>query len=555
MCQKNLNGGCRDRETNYVSNVYYSANGFSSDTAYAYDNRGNISSVTEGGIVTSYSYDKLNRLKSERSSLTDILTTYDYDINGNITAINKFKNGTPVGSTSFAYGTSGINKGRLVEITRNASQKSTITYDNVGNPCNYKDNVLQWERGRLLAAYGDNKFSYNADGIRIKKKTAEGVLHTYFVEGTRIHCERFLNHTNWYYYDATGITGMEHDGVRYFFQKNVQGDVMRIFDSCGRLVARYAYDAWGNHIVYDANGNAETAYNFIGNINPFRYRGYYFDVETGLYYLNTRYYDPSICRFINADDISHIEPETIGGLNLYSYCGNNPVMAIDPNGTEWWNWVVSGLQIALGLALIATGIGVCFGTTLIFGGILGIITEAFGSQIGGGIGSIVNGSGAISTGLSLFSYGWAGAIAGGVMVLIGAGTMAFGANEIVSGITGTNYIQKWTGMSDSLYSGLYLGSNIASSLGTIAGRLGMQAASTFDGHITGNAKPYSRITEGYKTVQYNGRGKLYWSIHRTNHGKHWISNPHWHTGAGRDGNHFNTYIELILEFIFGEDKW
>ena len=230
-------------------------------------------------------------------------------------------------------------------------------------------------------------------------------------------------------------------------------------------------------------------------------------------------------------------------------------MAIDPNGTEWWNWVVSGLQIALGLALIATGIGVCFGTTLIFGGILGIITEAFGSQIGGGIGSIVNGSGAISTGLSLFSYGWAGAIAGGVMVLIGAGTMAFGANEIVSGITGTNYIQKWTGMSDSLYSGLYLGSNIASSLGTIAGRSGMQAASTFDGHITGNAKPYSRITEGYKTVQYNGRGKLYWSIHRTNHGKHWISNPHWHTGAGRDGNHFNTYIELILEFIFGEDKW
>ena len=291
-----------------------------------------------------------------------------------------------------------------------------------------------------------------------------------------------------------------------------------MLDSNSEIVIKYTYDALGNYA-------AET-----------------------LDYYNEK-------GFINAYDVSYIEPETIGGLNLYSYCGNNPVMAIDPNGTEWWNWVVSGLQIALGLALIATGIGVCFGTTLIFGGILGIITEAFGSQIGGGIGSIVNGSGAISTGLSLFSYGWAGAIAGGVMVLIGAGTMAFGANEIVSGITGTNYIQKWTGMSDSLYSGLYLGSNIASSLGTIAGRSGMQAASTFDGHITGNAKPYSRITEGYKTVQYNGRGKLYWSIHRTNHGKHWISNPHWHTGAGRDGNHFNTYIELILEFIFGEDKW
>ncbi len=223
-----LNCGCRDRETNYVSNIYYSANGFSSDAAYAYDNRGNISSVTEGGIVTSYIYDKLNRLKSERSSLTDILTMYDYDINGNISAINKFKNGAQIDHTSFAYGTTGINKGRLVEITRNVSQKSTITYDNVGNPCNYKNYVLQWERGRLLAAYGDNSYSYNANGVRIKKKHKNGPLHTYFVEGTRIHCERFLNHTNWYYYDATGITGMEHDGVRYFFQKNVQGDVIRI---------------------------------------------------------------------------------------------------------------------------------------------------------------------------------------------------------------------------------------------------------------------------------------------------------------------------------------
>ena len=129
---------------------------------------------------------------------------------------------------SFSYGADG----RLTKLSKFSTSFSpkeyNISYDNVGNPCNYKDNVLKWERGRLLAAYGNNKYSYNADGIRIKKKTAEGVLHTYFVEGTRIHCERFLNHTNWYYYDATDITGMEHDGVRYFFQKNIQGDVIRI---------------------------------------------------------------------------------------------------------------------------------------------------------------------------------------------------------------------------------------------------------------------------------------------------------------------------------------
>ena len=294
---------------------------------------------------------------------------------------------------SFSYGADG----RLTKLSKFSTSFSpkeyNISYDNVGNPCNYKDNVLKWERGRLLAAYGNNKYSYNADGIRIKKKTAEGVLHTYFVEGTRIHCERFLNHTNWYYYDATGITGMEHDGVRYFFQKNVQGDVMRIFDSCGRLVARYAYDAWGNHTVYDANGNAETAYNFIGNINPFRYRGYYFDVETGLYYLNTRYYDPSICRFINADDISYIEPETINGLNLYAYCLNNPIMYTDETGTmpNWLKWLIGGIAFAGAVVLTVLSGGslapvfIGMGVSIVLGGLIdGTISAVRGGSFGDG---------------------------------------------------------------------------------------------------------------------------------------------------------------------------
>lgn len=270
--------------------------------------------------------------------------------------------------------------------------------------------------------------------------------------------------------------------MRYYFQKNLQGDVARIFNANGYLVARYVYDAWGNHTVYDANGNINTDENFIGNINPFRYRGYYYDVETGLYYLNTRYYDPFACRFINADDISYIEPETIGGLNLYSYCGNNPVMGVDPNGTAWWNWVVSGLQIALGVALIATGLGAGLGASLIVGGTIGIVSEAFGSQIGGGIGSIVNGSGAISTGISLFSFGLVGAILGSTMIAVGAATVLMGTNEIYSGFSGQNALRSLIG--EKFYDGLYLGLNTVSSIGTIIGRLGMQtfATKTIDPH-------------------------------------------------------------------------
>ena len=94
-------------------------------------------------------------------------------------------------------------------------------------------------------------------------------------------------------------------------------------------MVQYVYDAWGNHAVLDANGADITDVDHIGSLNPFRYRGYFYDAETGLYFLKTRYYDPETGRFITIDDISYIDPETINGLNLYAYCGNNPVMRTD----------------------------------------------------------------------------------------------------------------------------------------------------------------------------------------------------------------------------------
>ena len=92
------------------------------------------------------------------------------------------------------------------------------------------------------------------------------------------------------------------------------------------------YDAWGNHKVLDASGNVISSSSHIGNVNPFRYRGYFYDIETGLYYLKTRYYDPVTGRFLNMDSIDYADPETINGLNLYAYCGNNPVTNVDPDG-------------------------------------------------------------------------------------------------------------------------------------------------------------------------------------------------------------------------------
>lgn len=98
------------------------------------------------------------------------------------------------------------------------------------------------------------------------------------------------------------------------------------------MVARYTYDAWGKVLsVTDANGNANTSSTFIGNVNPIRYRGYYYDTETGWYYLNSRYYDPEVKQFINEDAILDIN-RSFTGLNLFVYCNNNPVMYSDPSG-------------------------------------------------------------------------------------------------------------------------------------------------------------------------------------------------------------------------------
>ena len=176
--------------------------------------------------------------------------------------------------------------------------------------------------------------------------------------------ERWLRsgseHCIYYYYDESGVCGMNYDGTEYYFRKNIFGDVIAVYDGFGNLQCTYKYDAWGNHKVYNASGSeiGKEVIN-VGNVNPFRYRSYYWDGEFGLYYLQSRYYDPALGRFISADAISYLNPEDVIGFNLYSYCGNNPVMGIDPNGT--WDWARFGRGIAV-VAAAALAIAVTVGT-------------------------------------------------------------------------------------------------------------------------------------------------------------------------------------------------
>ena len=193
-------------------------------------------------------------------------------------------------------------------------------------------------------------------------------------------------------------------------------------------MVEYKHDAWGNHEA----AVADETYVTLAEINPFRYRSYYYDSETGLYFLQTRYYDPEVGRFISRDSIGYADPETICGLNLYAYCGNNPVMNVDPMGNAWWDWL-AGVLAVVGIALVAGAIAVLtagIGTTIMVGTMAGAVLHgaAVGALVGAGIGMVAGGviGGAVT--------GWSvNGILAGIGIGLGAGAII---GAIVGGVAG-----------------------------------------------------------------------------------------------------------------------
>jgi RHS repeat-associated protein len=253
-------------------------------------------------------------------------------------------------------------------LTKVGSQ--TITYDANGNPTNYLGAAATWEKGRQLKQYGANTYKYNNEGIRIQKTTSSEI-HEYILDGTNIvkeivtdiyNCPKY---TNEYLYDLDGtVCGLKYNGTAYYFYKNLQGDVIAITDDKGETVARYTYDAWGKVLsVKDVNGNDITSATHVANINPFRYRGYYYDEEIELYYLQSRYYDANTGRFINEDDICFLRiVGALFGANLYAYCKNDPISNNDPMGywyislSTLWNILLAFAINPIASVLIGLGL-------------------------------------------------------------------------------------------------------------------------------------------------------------------------------------------------------
>lgn len=330
------------------------------DFAYTYDTLGNIMTETENNtdITVSYTYDRMGQLtgavRKDGNNNTLRTESYTYDNAGNILTFNN-------GSKSLTFGYSnGQWKDQLTSVTKDG-KAHTITYDAAGNPLVYyngytKDHHMTWTEGRRLKTYYYNgatyAYEYNADGLRTKKTNPDGTYIEYLIADGRYLGEIHYTASNVidlyirYNYDESGsVIGIslwdEQTSTAwdtYYFVKSLQGDVLRIYRGSDSVhVATYDYDSWGN---VTALGSVSYDGRTLCELNPFRYRGYYFDNESYFYYLQSRYYDPAIGRFISADVLASTG-QGILGHNMYAYCLNNPVNRTDATGTAGiWFWLM-----------------------------------------------------------------------------------------------------------------------------------------------------------------------------------------------------------------------
>ena len=347
-------------------------------------------------------------------------------------------------------------------------------------PTSYRGNDCTYKRATLLASLGSHTFDYDANGLRTRKNE---IAYTYI--GGKLIREENSGHTIDYIYGNDGITGIKYNGTVYLFRKNVFGDVTHIYDIAGTLHAHYVYDAWGNHTVVN---DTETE---IGDINPIRYRSYYYDTETKLYYLRARYYDPETGRFISQDNISYLDPQHLSGLNLYAYCANNAIMHIDTTGSSWssfWkgvgDWFSDNWDIVVGVAATVTIAAISIAT---FGIATVAVGMVVGAVVGAGLGAInaaINGEnvvyGAISGAVVGMLSGIGGPTIGGI-ICAGLGSAAGAATASLIGDRVNKREKNWGKAAVSAVT-----AGVFSACGSGASALLTQAGSQYSVQIVGN---------------------------------------------------------------------
>ena len=366
----NEDGGYRAALPNYVNYRDSSSNLIYGDNCH-YDSNGRLVKILDSGSSTTtraiYGYDQQGQLTSATVGGTSY--TYTYDTAGNIQS-------KKVGSTTtnYTYGNSAWRD------LLTAYGGNTITYSG-GNPTKYYDgSTFTWTQGRRLATakVGSTNISYTYDmaGVR-SSKTVGSTKYDFTTLSGLVTRQTGGGKTIDFVYDENNQPlAMKYNNTLYYYVLNAQGDVVRIVNSSRSTVASYTYDPWGK--IISSSGT-------LADINPLRYRGYYYDTETGFYYLQSRYYDPEIGRFINADSYASTDATGLLSTNMFAYCENDPVNKSDPTGE------VAPILIAMaGGALV--GIAEQFMTDVIYAMVTGQPLDACFSSVGTYVSSAVGGA-------------------------------------------------------------------------------------------------------------------------------------------------------------------
>ena len=361
--------------------------------SYKYDEIDNITHIYHNdNLINKYQYGVNKELVLEFDYKNNRKIKYTYDDNGNILSkeIYCITDNSFIDKISYQY-----NNTSWKDQLTNYNGKN-ITYDAIGNPLTIGDVELKWRNGNELYEYnkGNDKviFDYNSDGVRTSKKV-NNVTTKYYLEEKNIITEENENYSLHYMYDEIDnlIGFVYNDGVEfkpYYYIKNAQLDIIGILDSNQNIVCRYEYDSWGNILsIVDGEGNDVSANpNHIANINPFRYRCYYYDRETGFYLLGERYYSPEFGRFISCD--INISDDAFGN-NLYVYCGNNPTSRIDIDGQVWFT--VAKLAAGALCGFVGNAISnLAAGKSILDGAVGATVGGAVGAVFGGVAGNIVS---------------------------------------------------------------------------------------------------------------------------------------------------------------------
>ncbi len=491
---------------------------------YSYDSMGNITKIKVINALDTnefhefeYIYDKLSRLIEEYNPFTKQTIVYTYGLNNNINSVTHYvgRKLSIIKTETYIYD---VNyKDQLNEIQTVESgitSTKTITYNSNRVPTSFLGKTLGWQGRRLTSINGtDIKYQYNDAGIRTSKEV-NGVTTDYYLIGDKVgslskgESSKLFFHYN----ERDMLVGFEYDKENYFYSRDLTGNITSIVDKNGFIMVEYQYDAWGRWLNQPTAAKTSIGTTLL-SLNPFLYKGYIYDDESGFYYLKSKYYSPEVRRFINVDS----EVGDVGKLehhNLCAYCINNPVNLTDDNG-NWpdWKW----------------------------------------QQIASGIGLVVLVISAISIGILTLPFGGAIAVVAGITIAAGIGTVVFGVAEVGEGLSSYNIVR------DTVFGGNQDAYNITLEIfrytaiigSFICGMYGATHITTTERSLLTNGNKHSGIwNKNDKTLGYYGKdGKLRYSIAFTDHGTPSIHNiPHWHTELPHS-KPINNVIKFIIELI------